>query len=261
MVVPDNVLFEGGAGETVRRKLLDECDVHTLLRLPTGIFYAQGVKANVLFFDAKPAGSGPWTEKLWVYDLRTNMHFTLKTNPLRRERPRRVRGLLQPGEPARRSDVENRSGCWRLQLRRPDEAGQGEPRHLLAQGQEPGGLRELPGAGLSWLRRSLTTFRRHWISSLSSQRTSPLRTELRHERKHVEYSLGFDNRRGKGRTSRGQTGHAMKVFISSVIRDYKAERAAAVEAIASLGHTPRRAEDFRIARVIANRLSRWRSRI
>jgi len=82
IVVPDNVLFEGGAGETVRRKLLHECDVHTLLRLPTGIFYAQGVKANVLFFDRKPASEKPWTEKLWIYDLRTNKHFTLKTNPL-----------------------------------------------------------------------------------------------------------------------------------------------------------------------------------
>jgi type I restriction enzyme M protein len=85
MVVPDNVLFEGGAGETVRRKLLHECDVHTLLRLPTGIFYAQGVKANVLFFDRKPAREKPWTEKLWIYDLRTNQHFTLKENPLKRE--------------------------------------------------------------------------------------------------------------------------------------------------------------------------------
>jgi len=83
IVVPDNVLFEGGAGETVRRKLLHECDVHTLLRLPTGVFYAQGVKANVLFFDRKPASEKPWTEKLWIYDLRTNKHFTLKTNPLR----------------------------------------------------------------------------------------------------------------------------------------------------------------------------------
>lgn len=64
IVVPDNVLFEGGAGETVRRKLLAECDVHTLLRLPTGVFYAQGVKANVLFFDKKPAREKPWTEKL-----------------------------------------------------------------------------------------------------------------------------------------------------------------------------------------------------
>ena len=84
VVVPDNVLFEGGAGETVRRKLLHECDVHTLLRLPTGIFYAQGVKANVLFFDRKPASETPWTKTLWVYDLRTNKHFTLKTNPLKR---------------------------------------------------------------------------------------------------------------------------------------------------------------------------------
>lgn len=84
VVVPDNVLFEGGAGETVRRQLLKQFDVHTLLRLPTGIFYAQGVKANVLFFDAKPAQEAPWTSRLWVYDLRTNMHFTLKTNPLKR---------------------------------------------------------------------------------------------------------------------------------------------------------------------------------
>ncbi len=82
VVVPDNVLFEGGAGEVVRRKLLHECDVHTLLRLPTGIFYAQGVKANVLFFDRKPASETPWTRELWIYDLRTNMDFTLKTRPL-----------------------------------------------------------------------------------------------------------------------------------------------------------------------------------
>lgn len=82
IVVPDNVLFEGGSGETVRRKLLDEFDVHTMLRLPTGIFYAQGVKANVLFFDAKPAREEPWTDDLWIYDLRTNKHFTRKRDPL-----------------------------------------------------------------------------------------------------------------------------------------------------------------------------------
>jgi type I restriction enzyme M protein len=84
IVVPDNVLFEGGAGEVVRRRLLNECDVHTLLRLPTGLFYAQGVKANVLFFDRKPASETPWTKQLWIYDLRTNMNFTLKTNQLTR---------------------------------------------------------------------------------------------------------------------------------------------------------------------------------
>jgi type I restriction enzyme M protein len=85
IILPDNVLFEGGAGETVRKKLLAEFDVHTLLRLPTGLFYSLGVKANVLFFDKKPASEKPWTEKLWIYDLRTNKHFTLKTNPLKYE--------------------------------------------------------------------------------------------------------------------------------------------------------------------------------
>jgi type I restriction enzyme M protein len=84
VVLPDNVLFEGGAGETVRDRLMKEFDVHTLLRLPTGIFYAGGVKANVLFFDKKPAGDSPWTKELWVYDLRTNMHFTQKTKQMRR---------------------------------------------------------------------------------------------------------------------------------------------------------------------------------
>ena len=84
VVLPDNVLFEGGAGETIRRELLKQADVHTLLRLPTGIFYAQGVKANVLFFDRKPAQEKPWTQKLWIYDLRTNLHFTLKESTLKR---------------------------------------------------------------------------------------------------------------------------------------------------------------------------------
>ena len=82
VVLPDNVLFEGGVGETVRRRLLSEFEVHTLLRLPTGIFYKPGVKANVLFFDKKPASEKPWTTKLWVYDLRTNKHFTLKESPM-----------------------------------------------------------------------------------------------------------------------------------------------------------------------------------
>ncbi|MGA7743126.1 MAG: class I SAM-dependent DNA methyltransferase [Polyangia bacterium] len=84
VVLPDNVLFEGGVGETIRRELLKQADVHTLLRLPTGIFYAQGVKANVLFFDRKPAQEKPWTQKLWIYDLRTNLHFTLKEDTLKR---------------------------------------------------------------------------------------------------------------------------------------------------------------------------------
>lgn len=83
VVLPDNVLFEGGAGEIIRRELLKRANVHTLLRLPTGIFYAQGVKANVLFFDRKPLRAKAWTEKLWIYDFRTNRHFTLKEEPLK----------------------------------------------------------------------------------------------------------------------------------------------------------------------------------
>lgn len=83
VVVPDNVLFEGGAGETVRRKLLETVDFHTILRLPTGIFYAQGVKANVIFFDNKPAAKHPWTKEVWIYDYRTNVRHTLKKNPLK----------------------------------------------------------------------------------------------------------------------------------------------------------------------------------
>lgn len=83
VVVPDNVLFEGGAGETVRKKLLETTDLHTILRLPTGIFYAHGVKANVIFFDAKPAAKEPWTKEVWYYDYRTNVHHTLKKHPLK----------------------------------------------------------------------------------------------------------------------------------------------------------------------------------
>ena len=85
VVVPDNVLFEGGAGETIRRKLLENTDLHTILRLPTGIFYAHGVKANVLFFDNREASPNPWTKEVWYYDYRTNIHHTLKKKPLRFE--------------------------------------------------------------------------------------------------------------------------------------------------------------------------------
>lgn len=82
VVVPDNALFESGAGETVREKLLDTTDLHTILRLPTGIFYKPGVKANVIFFDKRPAGPEKHTKQVWIYDLRTNMHFTLKQHPM-----------------------------------------------------------------------------------------------------------------------------------------------------------------------------------
>lgn len=116
IVVPDNVLFEGGAGEVVRRNLLQQFDVHTLLRLPTGIFYAPGVKANVLFFDARPAREAPWTEKLWVYDFRTNVHFTLKTKPLKRSDLDEFVECFNPDNRYDRKETwgpDNPNGRWR----------------------------------------------------------------------------------------------------------------------------------------------------
>ena len=106
VVLPDNVLFEAGAGETIRRRLLAECDLHTILRLPTGIFYAQGVKANVVFFDRKPAAADPWTKETWVYDLRTNKHFTLKTNPLRESDLAAFVEGFYPGDRSKRVESE-----------------------------------------------------------------------------------------------------------------------------------------------------------
>jgi type I restriction enzyme M protein len=116
VVVPDNVLFEGGTGETVRRRLLHDCDVHTLLRLPTGIFYAQGVKANVLFFDKKPAAEAAWTKTLWVYDFRTNINFTLKTNPLKRADPDDFVACYRPESQHERTatwSADTQDGRWR----------------------------------------------------------------------------------------------------------------------------------------------------
>ena len=117
VVVPDNVLFEGGAGETIRRKLLEECNVHTLLRLPTGIFYAQGVKANVLFFDRKEPGAAAWTKQLWIYDLRTNKHFTLRTRQLQRTDLDEFVACYKADNPRRRKPTwseETPDGRWRV---------------------------------------------------------------------------------------------------------------------------------------------------
>lgn len=116
IVVPDNVLFEGGAGETVRKNLLKQFDVHTLIRLPTGIFYAQGVKANVLFFDAKPAQEAAWTKQVWVYDLRTNMHFTPRENPLKRADLNEFVDCYSPRNRQKRKETwseKNPEGRWR----------------------------------------------------------------------------------------------------------------------------------------------------
>ena len=107
VVLPDNVLFEAGrAGEGIRKRLLEQFNFHTLLRLPTGIWYSPGVKANVLFFDKKPAAREPWTKTLWIYDFRTNVHFTLKTNPLKRGALDDFVRCYQPGNLAARHESE-----------------------------------------------------------------------------------------------------------------------------------------------------------
>jgi len=106
VVLPDNVLFEGGAGETIRRRLLNNFDFHTLLRLPTGIFYKQGVKANVLFFDKKPPSEEAATKQLWIYDLRTNQRFTLKERPMTRADLDGFVACYRSGRRAERAETE-----------------------------------------------------------------------------------------------------------------------------------------------------------
>ena len=117
IVVPDNVLFEGGAGETVRKKLLENTDLHTILRLPTGIFYANGVKANVLFFDNHAASKEPWTKEVWFYDYRTNIHHTQKKKPLRPEDVEEFIDCYNPLDRHKRKELwneqKNPEGRWR----------------------------------------------------------------------------------------------------------------------------------------------------
>lgn len=116
VVLPDNVLFEGGAGETVRKELMKTTELHTILRLPTGIFYKQGVKANVLFFDNKPASKEPWTKEVWIYDFRTNIHFTLKKNPMKLEDLQDFIKCYNPTNRHQREETyseENPEGRWR----------------------------------------------------------------------------------------------------------------------------------------------------
>lgn len=117
VVLPDNVLFEGGAGELVRKKMLETTDFHTILRLPTGIFYANGVKANVVFFDAKPSAKDPWTKEVWYYDYRTNIHHTLKKNPLKLDDLQDFINCYQPENRHTRKETYhpeiNPEGRWR----------------------------------------------------------------------------------------------------------------------------------------------------
>jgi type I restriction enzyme M protein len=125
VVLPDNVLFEGGAGETIRRRLLKDFNFHTLLRLPTGIFYKPGVKANVLFFEKVAAGERIATEELWVYDFRTNQRFTLRERPLSRAdlddfvaayRPNHQRHTREDSERFRRFSYEELAARDKLNL-------------------------------------------------------------------------------------------------------------------------------------------------
>ena len=117
VVLPDNVLFEGGAGETVRRKLLETTELHTILRLPTGIFYANGVKANVLFFDNRPASKEAATKEVWYFDYRTNVHHTLKRKPMRFEDLREFIEGYRPKARHKRKETwhpeTNPEGRWR----------------------------------------------------------------------------------------------------------------------------------------------------
>ena len=112
VVLPDNVLFEGGAGETIRKRLLSEFNLHTILRLPTGIFYAQGVKANVLFFT-----KGQPTKEVWFYDYRTDIKHTLATNKLERHHLDDFVKCYNPENINARTETydaeKNPSGRWR----------------------------------------------------------------------------------------------------------------------------------------------------
>jgi type I restriction enzyme M protein len=121
IVLPDNVLFEAGAGERIRDNLLRTCDFHTLLRLPTGIFYKQGVKANVLFFDKKVAGEDAWTRDLWVYDFRTNQRFTLKERPLRSEHLEDFVAVAGLSKRAKRTETERFRRFGIEELRKRDK--------------------------------------------------------------------------------------------------------------------------------------------
>jgi type I restriction enzyme M protein len=116
VVLPDNVLFEGGAGEEVRKQLMKTTDLHTILRLPTGLFYANGVKANVLFFDNKAASKEAQTKEVWIYDYRTNIHHTLKKKQMTTEDLAEFVQLYNPGNRHKRKETwseANPEGRWR----------------------------------------------------------------------------------------------------------------------------------------------------
>ena len=111
------MIYADVAGETIRKNLLDTCDLHTILRLPTGLFYAQGVKANVLFFDKKPASEKKQTKEVWIYDYRTNIKHTLKQNPLTEQHLQDFVDCYRPDDRFHRVETfnaeTNPDGRWR----------------------------------------------------------------------------------------------------------------------------------------------------
>lgn len=107
VVVPDNVLFEGGAAATVRRRLIEACHLHTILRLPPGLFYAAGVKSNVVFFDKPKKAEAASARRLWVYDLRSDKRFSLRTKPLQSEDLQDF--VILYSDPARKDGERHRS--------------------------------------------------------------------------------------------------------------------------------------------------------
>ena len=146
VVLPDNVLFEGGAGEKVRKRLLSEFNLHTILRLPTGIFYAQGVKANVLFFDKfEPLANGLRTDKVWVYDLRTNMNLSLVSNPLSKEHLQDFERCFCGGVALNADDLEQKDFAKML-------AGRVESERFRAFGAEEILARDKANLDIFWLK-------------------------------------------------------------------------------------------------------------
>lgn len=113
--MPDNVLFADGDGERIRKDLMDKCNLHTILRLPTGIFYAQGVKTNVLFFTRGKTDKDN-TKEVWIYDLRSDMPSFGKTNPLKKEHFDEFVKCYADGDLSKRKETyseENPNGRWR----------------------------------------------------------------------------------------------------------------------------------------------------
>ena len=183
VVLPDNVLFEEGVGQKVRADLMDECDLHTILRLPTGIFYAQGVKTNVLFFTRGEKDKGN-TKQVWLFDMRTNMPSFGKRTVLTREQFadfETAYGEDPRGGPKALAAPRRTRASGALARLHPEvdrEAG-GQPRHCVAEGRqrdrchalpEPAALARKRCGSLRVLWRNCGRSLRNWARTLSRWR-------------------------------------------------------------------------------------------